>query len=391
MLQESISCASLVQWLHGGEQNDIPNGIAAGQKHGAAVYAYAETAGGGHAVLEGVYEVGVHHAGLVVALRAQLDLLFEAGLLVDGVVELGEGVAHLTAADEKLEALGEARVLRTALGERRDINGVHGDKGGLYHELLDLLVVALVERMAPGGFLAVHVNADGLCGGHGIGIVVDGHEVHAQVLLDSLGHGHSRPAGSEGYVLALPLDVIGAEYLHCSTGEQILKEVHHVVEVGVGLIELNGGELRVVAGVHALVAEDATYLIDALNAADDEALEVQLGRDAHVHVYIQRVVVRYEGTGRGAAGDGVEHRGLDLHEAATLKETADVAHKLRAYLKVAAALVAHDEVDIPLAVLELHIGHAVELLGQRTQALGEQCHAFNVDGDLAGLGFEHVA
>ena len=97
-------------------------------------------------------------------LRAQFYLLFEAGLLVDGVVELGECVAHLTAADEELEALGEARVLRTALGERRNVDGVHGDKGGLYHELLDLLVVALVERMAPGGLLAVHVNADGLCG-----------------------------------------------------------------------------------------------------------------------------------------------------------------------------------------------------------------------------------
>ena len=383
--------AFLALGLHRGEEYDVPDGVAAGEEHDAAVYAYAQAARGGHAVLEGVYEVVIHHAGLVVALGAELDLLFKALALVDGVVELGEGVAHLAAADEELEALREARVLGTALGERRDVDGVHSDEGGLDHEVLDLLVVALVESVAPGGLLAVHVDAYGLGRRDGLRVVVDGHEVHAEVLLYRLGHGHPRPAGGQGDVLALPIQLIGAEYLLRRAGEQVLKEVHHVVEVGVGLIELDGGELRVVAGVHALVAEDAAYLVDALYAADDEALEVQLRGDAHVHVDVQRVVVGDEGPGRGAAGDGVEHRGLDLHEPARVQEAADVADELAADLKVAAALVAHDEVDVALAVLELDVGHAVELLGQGAQALGEQRHALDMDADLAGLGLEHIA
>lgn len=381
----------VTQGFHGGEEDDVADGVAARQQHGAAVYAYAQAARGRHAVFEGVYKVGIHHAGLVVALGAQLDLLFKALLLVYGVVQLGEGVAHLAAADEELKTLSEARVLRAALREGRDVHRVHGYEGGLDHQLLDLLVVALVERVAPGGLHAVHVHARSLGRRHGLGVALDGHEVYAQVLLHGLGHGHSRPAGGKGDMLALPIDLIGAEYLHRRAGEQVLEEVHHVVEVRVGLVQLDGGELRVVPRVHALVAEDAAYLVHALYAADDEALEVQLRGDAHIHVYIQSVMVRDEGPRRRTAGDGVEHRSLDLHEAAALQEAAHIAHEPRTYLEVAAALVAHDEVHVPLAVLELHVRHAVELLRQGAQALGKQRDGLDMDARLAGLGLEHIA
>ena len=76
---------------------------------------------------------------------------------------------------------------------------------------------------------------------------------------------------------------------------------------------------------------------------------------------------------------------------ARVQEAADVADELAADLEVAAALVAHDEVHVALAVLELDVGHAVELLRQGAQALGEQRHALDMDADLAGLGLEHIA
>jgi len=49
-----------------------------------------------------------------------------------------------------------------------------------------------------------------------------------------------------------------------------------------------------VARGDALVAEDAPELEDALEAADDEALEVQLRRDAHVERHVERIMVRLE-------------------------------------------------------------------------------------------------
>eukprot|EP00955_Chlamydomonas_euryale_P024830 261435-Chlamydomonas_euryale.AAC.1 len=60
------------------------------------------------------------------------------------------------------------------------------------------------------------------------------------------------------------------------------------------LVQLHSCELWVVARRDALVAEDAAELKHALKAADDHALEVQLGGDAQCEVAPQRVVVRDE-------------------------------------------------------------------------------------------------
>ena len=54
----------------------------------------------------------------------------------------------------------------------------------------------------------------------------------------------------------------------------MLGEGHHPVVVLIADIELHAGELGVVGLVHALVAEVLAHLIDALEAAYDEPLEV---------------------------------------------------------------------------------------------------------------------
>ena len=101
--------------------------------------------------------------------------------------------------------------------------------------------------------------------------------------------------------------------------------VHQVVIVGVGLVELEHGELGVVAGADAFVAEVAVDFVHAIHAADDQALEVKLGGDAERERDVERVVVRGEGTRGGAAGDGVEHGCFDFEIAAGVKESADGA------------------------------------------------------------------
>ena len=90
-----FSCLGSVQRLHRGEQDDVADGVCAGEEHDRAVDAHAHAARGGHAVFEGGEEILIEHFGLVVAAFALLDLLHEAFALVDGVVQLGIGVAHL--------------------------------------------------------------------------------------------------------------------------------------------------------------------------------------------------------------------------------------------------------------------------------------------------------
>ena len=173
--------------------------------------------------------------------------------------------------------------------------------------------------------------------------------------------------------------------------DHILGDVHHALIVGVCLIQLDGGELRVVAGVHALVAEDTADLVDLLEAADDQTLEVQLGCNTHVHVDVQRIVMGDERTCCRTARDGVEAGRLNFHKAAAIHEAADLAHDCRALLEGVTYLGVDDEVNVTLTVAHIGVLQTVPLLGQRNEVLGQQSQLGDLDRDLTLLGAEYLA
>ena len=107
--------------------------------------------------------------------------------------------------------------------------------------------------------------------------------------------------------------------------EQLLGELHQVLVGRVRLVELEHRELGIVLRRQPFVAEVAVDLEDALEAADHEPLQVELGRDAQVEIEVERVVVGDERPRRGAAGDRLHHRRLDLEEAARVEERAERA------------------------------------------------------------------
>ena len=108
------------------------------------------------------------------------------------------------------------------------------------------------------------------------------------------------------WVMRGAVDLLGDE------GDEFFGEVHQVVVVGVGLVELEHGELGVVLGADAFVAEVAVDLVDAVEAADDQPLEIELRRDAQEEVEVERVVVGGEGPRGGAAGDLCASSGFRL-------------------------------------------------------------------------------
>ncbi len=133
----------------------------------------------------------------------------------------------------------------------------------------------------------------------------------------------ARPRRRQADRLPLVGERLAARDLARQLDEQRLGQRHQVLVRRVRLIELEHRELGVVLARQPLVAEVAADLVDAFEAADDQALEVQLGRDAHVEVEIERVVVRGERARRGAAQDRVHHRRLDLEIAARVEEAAE--------------------------------------------------------------------
>ena len=87
----------------------------------------------------------------------------------------------------------------------------------------------------------------------------------------------------------------------------------------------------------------------------------------------------------------MQHRRLDLDEAVLDHEAADRRQRLAARDEARPRGLVGDQVDVALPILLLGVGDAVELVGQRPQALGEQAQALDLDRQLAGLGLEERA
>ena len=98
--------------------------------------------------------------------------------------------------------------------------------------------------------------------------------------------------------------------------QQFGREIHQAAIIGVGLVELQHRELGIVMRGEALVAEVAIDLVDALQPAHHQPLQVQLRRDAQVEIDIERVVVRDERPRRRAAVERLHHGRFHLDEAA---------------------------------------------------------------------------
>jgi hypothetical protein len=173
------------------------------------------------------------------------------------------------------------------------------------------------------------------------------------------------------------------EHLLGQADDELLGQVHQVLVRGAGLIELEQRELRVVLRRQALVAEDAAELEDALEAADDQALQVELGRDAEVEVDVERVVMCDKRSRRGAAGHALHHRRLDLEEAALAEEAPDVIDDAAPDLEDAPRLGVGDEVEVALAVARLDVLEAVPLLRQGAERLGQEPELVHLERQLA--------
>jgi hypothetical protein len=172
---------------------------------------------------------------------------------------------------------------------------------------------------------------------------------------------------------------------------ELLGVPDHVLAILVRAVPLHHRELGVVARRDSLVAEIAVDLVDALDAADDQALQEQLRRDAQVHIHAQRVVVRLERPRHRAAGDRLHHRRLDLEVAVGVHRVAQRVDHFRAHRERAARFRRDDQVDVALAVAHLLVGEPVELLRQWAQRLDEQPQPGCVNRQLALVRLEERA
>ena len=142
---------------------------------------------------------------------------------------------------------------------------------------------------------------------------------------------------------------------------------------------------------YALIAEIPVHFEDPLEAAHDEALQVEFRRDAQVHLHVQRVVVGDERLGCRAAGNRMQHGCFHFQETRLQHVRADAAYGLAAREERAASLVGHDQIDVTLAIAQFLICNTVKFIGKRPQCLTQEPYAGGMNREFALVRLEDRA
>jgi predicted acyltransferase len=129
-----------------------------------------------------------------------------------------------------------------------------------------------------------------------------------------------------------------------------------------------------------------------LETTYDEALQIKLGSDTHIHILVECVEVGDEWAGRSTTGNALQGRSLYLCIASVVEYAAQSAQYGSTLQEGILHAIVYDEVNIALTVTQLRI---VELVVSYTilvlhdwewlQALGEQAQLLGVNRNLASL------
>ena len=314
----------------------------------------------------------------------------EALTLVNRVIQLGIGVGHFPAVDEEFKAFHMLRIVRFALGQRGDFNRMLGQEGRLDQVFFYKGVKEQIQNIA---LLVAFLILDSLRFGGGSCFLqrMDLMEIHAAVLLHRFRHGDPCKRLSEIDLGPVVGDNGRTQNLLRHMTVQVFRQIHHAVEVRIGLVQLHQGKLGVVLCIHPLIAEDPADFVDLFQTAYDQPLQVQFQGNSQLQVLIQCIEMGQERTCGGASSVLHQHGRLHFEEALFIEVTADAGNNPGSPDKGLTNLRVHDQVRVTLTVTQIGVGHAVILLRQRAQGFCEQGHVFDMHRDLTGLGLEDVA
>ena len=316
-------------------------------------------------------------------------LLAEPGLLLVGIVEFGEAVRDLESAGEEFEPFGVAGILRVGLRERGDLGRVTGDEGRLRQRVLDQRLEEAHQEF-PRSALSGEDDFQLLVGfGEPLRLFERPRRIDREPAPGEggdRGPGQRLPAerGLEADLAAAEAGRLASEDRLRGGGHQAFGERHHVGAAAERPVGLQHGELRVVAGGEAFVAEVAVDFVHAGEAPDDQPLQVQLGGDPQEEFEIERPVVGDERPGRRAGGQRLQHRRLHFEEPVVVEVGPERPDGRRPPLEDPAGRGVRGQVEVALAVAEVPVGEPVPLLRERQQRLRQQGQRVRANGELPG-------
>jgi hypothetical protein len=379
--------------LHHRESQNLLNRVVIGDKHDHTIDTHTPTTSRGKTIFKGSTEVLINKLSLVVSLILLVCLLLESKTLVEGVIQLSVSIDDLLLTNESLESFTKSNTVTVVLGQRRHHLRVSSDEGGVDTLLLNELSDELVEHTCVGlrgrtvDLVGLKDLLQELVGLLGVKLV-SGRELLSSSLLKRGHHVDTLPGLGPVYVvdltgLSVELGGVSSGNLLDHGGNKVLGNLDKVVVVGVGPVELTGGEFRVVGKVDTLVTELATNFVDTLKTSNNKHLEVQLGGDTHEHVHVEVVVVGDEGLGGGSSSNLVHHGSLNFDEIPGVEVLTDERNDLGTGDEDIARTVVHDKVEVTLTVTSLLVLETEVLRGKHTKTRGEKNDLLSEDRELS--------
>ncbi len=117
----------------------------------------------------------------------------------------------------------------------------------------------------------------------------------------------------------------------------------------------------------AFVPETAVQFEHFVESTDQQAFQIKLGRDPHIHVHPQRVVTRFERLRSCTSGNVLKHRSFHFDEVPLVQESTNLGYHQAALAKDFATALVGNQVQVALAIFDLRIDHAVIFVRQWAQ------------------------
>ena len=203
--------------------------------------------------------------------------------------------------------------------------------------------------------------------------------------------GEIERAGNIPLAVAVVDLVIGIAKHDGQMADQLLHHHGHELEIGIGPVSLQHGELGIVTARDSFVTETPVQLEDLWKSGHQEPLEVKLGGDPEEEIHAQGVVMGLEGFGCGSSRNRLHHRGLDFQESPLVEESPDLAHDCGALEKDFARGGVGDQIQVALAIAGLRILNAVPLVGKWAQGFGKDNQSSGSDTGFSGSCREALA
>lgn len=287
---------------------------------------------------------------------------------------------------EQLKPLSQTWLISVPLGQGAHDLGVVSDVGGVLAVHLDERSDQLVNESGHGsgvGTLHLLLNAQliiELSAFFSFQLSTLG-ECDAKSLFESYKHGDALEGRTEVNLnhvvliflaIGMVLDLVGAVDLVDHLREHLFSEVHEVVVVSIGPIELTCGELGVVSQVNALISELLANLKHSVHSSYDQLLQVQLWCYSHEQLHVQVIMESLEGFGNGTSSNHVHHGSLHFEEVSVSQEGTDEVNDLVPDFEVLLHVLVHYQVQISEPVSGI-LGQSMQLLvvfsGQHVQTV----------------------